>query len=104
MAARSMPRWQPHAPPPPQRPPKAPLGFVGARTAQPPLRPTTDASVGPPALHATSREIASSVPGSTHTAVVASSWAAKPRVPVPKLRVVILSPTLAARDFTLCRL
>ena len=33
-----------------------------------------------------------------------SSWAENPRVPVPKLRVVILSPTLAGRDCTACRL
>src|SRR6266511_4041093 len=45
MAARSMPRWQPHAPPPPQRSPKAELGFVGAWTAQRRLRRITDASV-----------------------------------------------------------
>jgi hypothetical protein len=54
----------------------------------------------PDAVQATSWENASSVPGRTHTAVVASSGAANPRVPVPKLRVASLSPTFAERDFT----
>src|SRR5262245_57402462 len=40
---------------------------------------------------------ASSVPGSTQTAVAGSSGAANPRVPVPKLLVRNLSPTLAGR-------
>ena len=40
----------------------------------------------------------------TQTAVLASSGAANPRVPVLNLRVVSLSPTLAGRDFTLCKL
>src|SRR5262249_39257420 len=38
------------------------------------------------------------------TAVVESSGAANPRVPVLKLRVVSLSPTFAGRDLTWCRL
>ena len=54
--------------------------------------------------NAGSCEKASSVPGRTQTAVVTSSGAANPFVPVPKLRVVSLSPTLAERDFTCCRL
>src|SRR4029450_7219237 len=54
--------------------------------------------------HCTSSEKASSVPGRMHTAVVESSGAANPRVPVLKLRVVSLSPTSAGRDFTWCRL
>ncbi len=49
-------------------------------------------------------ENASSVPGRTQTATVASSAAAKPRVPVSKSRVVRLSPTLAGRDLTFFRL
>ena len=48
----------------------------------------------------TGLENASSVPGSRQTAVVKSSGAAKPRVPVPKSRVINLSPTCAARDVT----
>jgi hypothetical protein len=52
----------------------------------------------------TSSEKASSVPGRMHTAVVESSGAANPRVPVLKLIVVSLSPTLAGRDLTWCRL
>ena len=36
--------------------------------------------------------------------MVGASGAANPRVPVPKLRVVSLSPTFAGRDKTLCRL
>jgi hypothetical protein len=39
-----------------------------------------------------------------HTAVVESSGAANPHVPVLKLWVVSLSPTFAGRDLTLCRL
>src|SRR5262245_62761273 len=54
--------------------------------------------------HVTSSEKASSVPGRMHTAVVQSSGAANPRVPVLKLIVVSLSPTLAGRDLTWCRL
>src|SRR5215831_17151503 len=38
------------------------------------------------------------------TAVVESSGAANPHVPVLKLWVVSLSPTFAGRDLTLCRL
>src|SRR5262245_39385710 len=38
------------------------------------------------------------------TAVVESSGVANPHVPVLKLRVVSLSPTVAGRDLTLCRL
>src|SRR5258708_34553197 len=38
------------------------------------------------------------------TAVVKSSGAANPHVPVLKLWVVSLSPTFAGRDLTLCRL
>jgi hypothetical protein len=41
---------------------------------------------------------ASSVPGRTQTAVLASSEAANPLVPVLKLWVVSLSPTLASGD------
>ena len=52
----------------------------------------------------TSLAKASSVPGRTQTAVLASPGAANPRVPVLKLWVVSLSPTLAGRDFTLCKL
>src|SRR5437867_578485 len=48
--------------------------------------------------HFTSSEKASSVPGRTHTAVVRSSGEANPRVPVLKLTVLSLSPTLAGRD------
>src|SRR6266478_10058074 len=55
-------------------------------------------------LHFTSSEKASSVPGRMQTAVVESSGAANPRVPVLKLRVVSLSPTFAGRDLTWCRL
>src|SRR5258708_40144446 len=51
-----------------------------------------------------SSEKASSVPGRMDTAVVESSGAANPRVPVLKLIVVSLSPTLAGRDLTWCRL
>ena len=47
---------------------------------------------------------ASSVPGRTQTAVRASSGAANPRVPVLKLRVTSQSPTLAGRDFAVCKL
>jgi hypothetical protein len=50
------------------------------------------------------REKASSVPGRMQTAVVESSGAANPHVPVLKLWVVSLSPTFAGRDLTLCRL
>src|SRR5260370_1969264 len=45
-----------------------------------------------------------SVPGSRHTAVLRSSGALKPRVPVPKFLVVSLSPTAAGRDAAPCRL
>jgi hypothetical protein len=38
------------------------------------------------------------------TATFTSSCAANPRVPVPKLCVVSLSPTFAGRDLTLWRL
>src|SRR5215475_8667358 len=38
------------------------------------------------------------------TAIVESSGAANPRVPVLKLQVVSLSPTFAGRDLTWCRL
>src|SRR5262245_22732126 len=54
--------------------------------------------------HFTSSEKSSSVPGRMQTAVVESSGAANPRVPVLKLRVVSLSPTFAGRDLTWCRL
>src|SRR5258708_34945395 len=54
--------------------------------------------------HITSAEKASSVPGRMQTAVVESSGAANPHVPVMKLWVVSLSPTFAGRDLTLCRL
>src|SRR5206468_7155762 len=54
--------------------------------------------------HFTSSEKASSVPGRTHTAVVRSSGEANPRVPVLKLTVLSLSPTLAGRDLTWWRL
>src|SRR5436190_19699930 len=54
--------------------------------------------------HFTSSEKASSVPGRMHTAIDESSGAANPRVPALKLCVVSLSPTLAGRDFTLCKL
>src|SRR5215467_9464840 len=54
--------------------------------------------------HITSAEKASSVPGRMQTAVVESSGAENPHVPVLKLRVVSLSPTVAGRDLTLCRL
>src|SRR4029453_6255048 len=54
--------------------------------------------------HFTSSENASSVPGRMHTAVVESSGAANPRVPVLKLTVLSLSPTLAGRDLTWWRL
>src|SRR6266481_8642793 len=54
--------------------------------------------------HFTSSEKASSVPGRMHTAVVGSSGAANPRVPVLKLTVLSLSPTLAGRDLTWWRL
>src|SRR6516162_4957462 len=52
----------------------------------------------------TEPENANSVPGRTQTAMVASSDAANPRVPVPKSRVVSLSPTFAGRDLMLWRL
>ena len=48
----------------------------------------------------TGLENASSVPGRTQTATLASSAAANPRVQVPKSRVVSLSPTFAGRDLT----
>jgi hypothetical protein len=47
---------------------------------------------------------ASSVPGRTQTATAPSSAPANPRVPVPKSRVVSLSPTFAGRDLTFRRL
>src|SRR5271156_6574629 len=53
---------------------------------------------------ATSFEKASSVPGRRQTAVLGFSGAANPRVPVPKLRVVSLSPTVAGRDRADCKL
>lgn len=43
-------------------------------------------------------------PGRTQTAVLASSGAANPRVPVLKCCVLSFSPTFAGRDFTCCRL
>ena len=46
----------------------------------------------------------SSVPGNRQTATLASSGARKPRVPELKRCVVSLSPTLAGRVLTLCRL
>jgi hypothetical protein len=52
----------------------------------------------------TSPENASSVPGSTQTAVLVSSGEAKPRVPVPKSVVTNFSPTFAGRVRTLCKL
>src|SRR5262249_48954323 len=52
----------------------------------------------------TSLAKASSVPGRTQTAVLASSGAANPLVPVLTWWVVSLSPTLAGRDLTLCKL
>src|SRR5215469_11408235 len=45
-----------------------------------------------------------SVPGRTQTATSGSSDAANPRVPVPKSRVLSLSPTFAGRDLMLWRL
>src|SRR5262245_13950429 len=54
--------------------------------------------------HFTSSEQASSVPGRMHTAVVESAGAANPRVPVLKLTVLSVSPTLAGRDLTWWRL
>src|ERR1700716_100931 len=47
---------------------------------------------------------ASSVPGRTQTAVLQSSGAANPIVPVLKCRVFNFSPTLAGRDLTVCKL
>jgi hypothetical protein len=44
------------------------------------------------------------LPGRTQTAVLPSSGAANPLVPVLKWWVVSLSPTLAGRDLTLCKL
>src|SRR5207244_4909386 len=58
----------------------------------------------PDGAHITSPEKASSVPGRMQTAVVESSGAANPHVPVLKLRVVSLSPTFAGRDLTWCKL
>jgi len=52
----------------------------------------------PAMVKATSLLKASSVPGRRQTAILGSSGAANPRVPVPKLRVVSLSPTFAGRD------
>src|SRR4029077_14879815 len=54
--------------------------------------------------HSTSAEKASSVPGRMQTAIVESSGAANPHVPVLKLWVASLSPTFAGRDLTWCRL
>src|ERR1700730_229606 len=54
--------------------------------------------------HSPSSKDASAVPGRTQTAVVQSSGAANPCVPVLKLWVVSLSPTLAGRDLTSCKL
>ena len=51
-----------------------------------------------------SAENASSVPGRRQTAVLRSSTAAKPRVPVPKSLVTNFSPTFAGRLRTPCRL
>jgi hypothetical protein len=59
---------------------------------------------GPAVVKTTSLEKASSVPGRTQTATAGSSGAANPRVPVPKLRVVRSSPTLAGRDPADCKL
>jgi hypothetical protein len=58
----------------------------------------------PDGAHFISSQKTSSVPGRRHTAVVRSSGAPNPRVPVLKLIVVSLSPTLAGRDLTWCRL
>src|SRR5271155_5763178 len=58
----------------------------------------------PTVVKATSLEKASSVPGRRQTAVVGSSGAANPRVPVPKLWVVSLSPIFAGRDLVDCKL
>ena len=55
----------------------------------------------PTGKHVTSPAKDNSVPGRTQTARFASSDAANPRVPVPKSRVVSLSPTFAGRDLTL---
>src|SRR5205807_3706734 len=49
--------------------------------------------------HLTSSGKASSVPGRTHTAVVKSSGAANPRVPVLKFTVLSLSPNLGRPRF-----
>src|SRR5271155_2455106 len=59
---------------------------------------------GPTMNKPTALEKASSVPGRRQTAVLGSSGAANPRVPVPKFRVVSLSPTLAGRDRADCKL
>src|SRR5271155_2320212 len=59
---------------------------------------------GPTMNKATSLENASSVPGRRQTAVLGSSGAANPRVPVSKFLVVSLSPTLAGRDRADCKL
>src|ERR1700735_1744243 len=58
----------------------------------------------PVGRQATSPANASSVPGNRQTAMLGSSAAAKPRVPVPKSRVISLSPTFAGRERTLWRL
>jgi hypothetical protein len=58
----------------------------------PPFQPTTKRD----SVIVTALENASSVPGRTQTATARSSAAAKPRVPVPKSRVVSLSPTWLA--------
>jgi hypothetical protein len=49
---------------------------------------------------ATSSTKDNSVPGNRQTATLVSSGAAKPREPVPKLRVISLSPIFADRDWT----
>ena len=51
-----------------------------------------------PLLQTTTQSLAKGRPPYSHLLVQRS-----PRVPVPKLRVVSLSPTLARRDLTLCR-
>jgi hypothetical protein len=58
----------------------------------------------PRPLHLTAVAKASSVPGKTQTAVLVSSGAANPIVPVLKCWVLSFSPALAVRDFTFCKL
>jgi hypothetical protein len=60
--------------------------------------------IKPVGKHLISSANDSSVPGRTQAATFVSSDAANPRVPVPKLCVVSLSPTFAGRDLTLWRL